>query len=101
MHNRRQRSISNQLTPVPIGPCPTSIATDRLLTDARQAAADFLGCTTEEVVFGANTTTINFLLAHAFARTLEPGDEIVVTELDHDANVAPWLLIAADHGLAV
>lgn len=83
------------------GPFLTSIATDRLLRDARRAAADFLGCTAEEVVFGANTTTINFLLAHALARTLDPGDEIVVTELDHDANVAPWLLIAADHGLAV
>ena len=53
------------------------------------------------MVFGANTTTINFLLAHALARTLEPGDEIIVTELDHDANVAPWLLVAADHRLAV
>jgi cysteine desulfurase family protein (TIGR01976 family) len=52
-------------------------------------------------VFGANTTTINFLLAHALARTLEPGDEIVVTELDHDANVAPWLLVARDHDLTV
>jgi selenocysteine lyase/cysteine desulfurase len=83
------------------GPFLTSVATDRLLHDARWAAADFLGCAAEEVVFGANTTTINFLLAHALARTLEPGDEIVVTELDHDANVAPWLLIAAGHGLAV
>ena len=46
-------------------------------------------------------TTLNFLLAHAVARTLEPGDEIVVTQLDHDANVSPWLLVAADHGLVV
>ncbi|MBV8218344.1 MAG: aminotransferase class V-fold PLP-dependent enzyme, partial [Solirubrobacterales bacterium] len=83
------------------GPFATSVATDRLLHDARLAAADFLGCTAEEVVFGANTTTINFLLAHALARTLKPGDEIIVTELDHDANVAPWLLVAADHGLTV
>jgi hypothetical protein len=72
-------------------PFATSVATDRLLNDARLAAADFLGCTAEEVVFGANTTTLNFLLAHALARTLKPGDEIIVTELDHDANVAPWL----------
>ena len=50
-------------------------------------------------MFGANTTTINFLLAHAVARTLEPGDEVIVTELDHDANVSPWLLVAADRGL--
>jgi cysteine desulfurase family protein (TIGR01976 family) len=83
------------------GPFVTSQATHALLHDAREAAADFLGCTVEEVVFGANTTTINFLLAHAVARTLEAGDEIVVTELDHDANVSPWLLVAADHGLTV
>jgi cysteine desulfurase family protein (TIGR01976 family) len=83
------------------GPFLTSVATDQLLYDARLAAADFLGCTIEEVVFGANTTTINFLLVHALARTLEPGDELIVTELDHDANVAPWLLVAADHGLTV
>jgi cysteine desulfurase family protein (TIGR01976 family) len=83
------------------GPFVTSEATDRLIADARAAAADFLGATAEEVVFGANTTTINFLLAHAVARTLSPDDEILVTELDHDANVSPWLLVAADHGLAV
>lgn len=83
------------------GPFASSAATDRLIHDARETAADFLGVTAEEVVFGANTTTINFLLAHAVARTLSPGDEIVVTELDHDANVSPWLLVAADHGLLV
>jgi cysteine desulfurase family protein (TIGR01976 family) len=83
------------------GPFATSEATDQLLHDAHVAAADFLGCTADEVVFGANTTTINFLLVHALARTLSSGDEIVVTELDHDANVAPWLLVAADHGLVV
>jgi selenocysteine lyase/cysteine desulfurase len=83
------------------GPFVTSVATDQLLHDARLAAADFLGCTAEEVVFGANTTTINFLLAHALARTLHPGDEIIVTELDHDANVAPRLCVADDHDLAI
>ena len=83
------------------GPFATSQATEQLLHDARLAAADFLGCAVDEVVFGANTTTINFLLAHALARTLEPGDELVVTELDHDANVSPWLLVAADHGLVI
>jgi cysteine desulfurase family protein (TIGR01976 family) len=83
------------------GPFATSVATDQLLHDAREAAADFLGCTAEEVVFGPNTTTINFLLAHALARTLAPGDEVVVTELDHDANVSPWLLLAGDHDLVV
>jgi cysteine desulfurase family protein (TIGR01976 family) len=83
------------------GPFLTSAATDALLLDAHLAAADFLGCTEEEVVFGANTTTINFLLAHALARTLNPGDEIIVTEIDHDANVSPWLLIAGDRDLTV
>jgi len=83
------------------GPFVTSVATEELVDEAHLAAADFLGCTAEEVVFGANTTTINFLLAHAVARTLEPGDEIIVTELDHDANVSPWLLVAADRGLTV
>jgi len=83
------------------GPFVTSVASEQLVHDARAAAADFLGATEEEVVFGANTTTINFLLAHAAARTLEPGDEIIVTELDHDANVSPWLLVAGDRGLTV
>jgi cysteine desulfurase family protein (TIGR01976 family) len=83
------------------GPFETSRATGQLLHDARLAAADFLGCTVDEVVFGANTTTINFQLAHSLARTLKPDDEIVVTELDHDANVSPWLLVAKDHGLVV
>ena len=83
------------------GPFETSVASEQLVHDAHLAAADFLGATEEEVVFGANTTTINFLLAHAVARTLEPGDEIIVTELDHDANVSPWLLVAGDRGLTV
>ncbi|HXO08979.1 MAG TPA: cysteine desulfurase-like protein [Solirubrobacteraceae bacterium] len=83
------------------GPFVTSAETDKLIADSRTVAADFLGCCTEEVVFGANTTTINFLLAHALGRTLAPGDEIIVTELDHDANVAPWLLVAGDRDLVV
>ena len=79
----------------------TSIESDLVLTRARAAAADFTGSEPEEIAFGANMTTLNFLLAHAVARTLEPGDEIVVTDLDHDANVAPWLLVAIDHDLVV
>jgi cysteine desulfurase family protein (TIGR01976 family) len=67
----------------------------------RAAAADFTGGEPEGIAFGANMTTLNFQLAHAAARTLEPGDEIVVTALDHDANVSPWLLVAEDHGLVV
>jgi cysteine desulfurase family protein (TIGR01976 family) len=83
------------------GAFPTSAACDDVMTRGRQAAADFTGGEPEGIAFGANMTTLNFLLAHAVARTLEPGDEIVVTRLDHDANVSPWLLVAADHDLVV
>jgi cysteine desulfurase family protein (TIGR01976 family) len=79
----------------------TSRETIALLAAARGAAARLTGSTPDEVAFGANMTTLNFLLAHAVARTLAPGDEIVVTELDHDANVAPWVAVAADHDLVV
>ena len=63
-----------------------TIETDHLLADARDALADFLGCDWDEVVFGANTTTLNFLLAHGLARDLSEGDEVVITEIDHEAN---------------
>ena len=79
----------------------TSAAADDVMARGRAAAADFTGGDPEGIAFGANMTTLNFLLAHAVARTLEPGDEIVVTQLDHDANVSPWLLVAADHDLVV
>jgi cysteine desulfurase family protein (TIGR01976 family) len=83
------------------GAFPTSAASDEIMAGARAAAADFTGATPEGIAFGANMTTLNFQLAHAVARTLEPGDEIVVTQLDHDANVSPWLLVARDHDLVV
>jgi cysteine desulfurase family protein (TIGR01976 family) len=83
------------------GAFATSAAADLVMERGRRAAADFTGGEPEGIAFGANMTTLNFLLAHAVARTLEPGDEIVVTQLDHDANVSPWLLIAADHQLVV
>ncbi len=79
----------------------TSQETTVLVDATRDAAADFLGCKPEETIFGPNMTTINFNLVHSFCRTLEPGDEIVVTGLDHDANVSPWLVCAKDHGLVV
>jgi cysteine desulfurase family protein (TIGR01976 family) len=79
----------------------TSRASNEVLERARAAAADFTGGEPEGIAFGANMTTLNFQLAHAVARTLEPGDEIVVTALDHDANVSPWLLLAGDHELVV
>lgn len=83
------------------GPFVTSEESVAVVEDARRAAADFTGSRPEEIAFGPNMTTLNFLLAHAVARTLEPGDEIVVTQLDHDANVSPWLRIATDHELTV
>jgi cysteine desulfurase family protein (TIGR01976 family) len=79
----------------------TSRESDAVMERGRAAAADFMGGEPEGIAFGANMTTLNFQLAHAVARTLEPGDEIVVTALDHDANVSPWLLVAEDHGLVV
>jgi cysteine desulfurase family protein (TIGR01976 family) len=83
------------------GAFPTSAASDEVMERGRAAAADFTGAEPEGIAFGANMTTLNFLLAHAVARTLSPGDEIVVTALDHDANVSPWLLVAEDHDLVV
>ena len=78
-----------------------SRASDGVIEAGREAIADFVGGHPDEIAFGANMTTLNFLLAHAVARTLEPGDEIVTTWLDHDANVSPWLLVAQDRGLVV
>jgi cysteine desulfurase family protein (TIGR01976 family) len=74
---------------------------DLLVGEARQAAAGFLGCGAEEVVFGANMTTLNFALSRSLGRELSAGDEIVVTRLDHDGNVAPWLELAQDLDLVV
>src|SRR5712664_1033557 len=68
----------------------TSRRTDEMIRSARAAMADFFNCGSNEVVFGQNMTTITFALARAIGRELKPGDEIVVTTLDHDANVAPW-----------
>jgi cysteine desulfurase family protein (TIGR01976 family) len=72
------------------GAFATSARTDTLVTNARRAIADFLGCNSDEVVFGANMTTLTFALSRAIGRQLQPGDEIVVTQLDHDSNVSPW-----------
>jgi cysteine desulfurase family protein (TIGR01976 family) len=68
----------------------TSRRSDETIRSARAAMADFFNCNSNEVVFGQNMTTITFALARAIGRELKPGDEIVVTTLDHDANVAPW-----------
>jgi cysteine desulfurase family protein (TIGR01976 family) len=83
------------------GPFATSRATEALVADARPAAASFLGCAPEETSFGANMTTLNFALSRALGRELRSGDEIIVTKLDHDGNVAPWLELARDLDLVV
>jgi cysteine desulfurase family protein (TIGR01976 family) len=80
----------------------TSRESDRILENARQAIADFINApSADEVVFGANMTTLTFHLSRAIARTLRAGDEILVTRLDHDANVTPWVLAARDAGATV
>jgi cysteine desulfurase family protein (TIGR01976 family) len=83
------------------GAFETSRRTDAVLADARLAAAELLACTADEVVFGANMTTLNFALSRAVARTYRAQDEILVTRLDHDANVSPWLELARDRDLVV
>src|ERR671917_2107782 len=83
------------------GPFPTSVETEEILRDARQAAADLLGARPDEVAFGANMTTLTFAVSRALARTWDKNSEVVVTELDHRANVDPWLLAAAERGATV
>ena len=80
---------------------PTSAETDAMLDDARAVFADFFNATPADVSFGNNMTTIAFHLARGIARGWKAGDEIVVTELDHHANVAPWRAIAREQGLTV
>lgn len=80
---------------------PTSRETDAVVAEARQAFADFLSCAAEEIVFGANMTTLTLHVSRALARQLGPGDEIVVTELDHQANVDPWREATRDVGAGV
>jgi len=81
---------------------PTSMESDLMLAEAHQALADLLGVAdSAEVAFGANMTSLTFALARSLARTWSPGDEIVVTRLDHDANVSPWVLAAEDAGVTV
>ena len=83
------------------GPYGTSIRTEALIEQAHETAARFLGCDDETIAFGANMTTLNFALTRTVAREFRAGDEIVVTGLDHDANVSPWLELAHDLGLVV
>jgi cysteine desulfurase family protein (TIGR01976 family) len=84
------------------GPFTTSRESDALLDAAHAACADFVNASSpREVVFGANMTSLTFQVSRALARTWEPGDAVVVTRLDHDANVRPWVLAARDAGAEV
>ena len=80
---------------------PTSRETDAMIDGARRAMADFLGADPSEVAFGANMTTLTFHLARGLGRGWGAGDEVVVTELDHHANVAPWRALERDRGVSV
>ena len=84
------------------GAFKTSRESDAIVDAARAAVADFLGAARpEEIIFGQNMTSLTLHISRSLARTLLPGDEIVVTRLDHDANIAPWLLVAEDRGCTV
>jgi cysteine desulfurase family protein (TIGR01976 family) len=83
------------------GPFETSKRSDDVVRAAHETAGLFLGCSPAEVGFGANMTSLNFALSRALGRELRSGDEVVVTRLDHDANVAPWLELARDRDLVV
>ncbi|HLR04720.1 MAG TPA: aminotransferase class V-fold PLP-dependent enzyme [Pyrinomonadaceae bacterium] len=78
---------------------PTSHETDAIIESARHAFADFLNASANEIVFGPNTTTMIYHLSRALGRTLGPGDEIVITELEHHANVAPWQALVVERGV--
>ncbi len=82
-------------------PYATSERTDELVALAHEKAATFMGCDPGEVAFGPSMTSLNFLLTRALARELRAGDEVVVTALDHDANVSPWLQLQEDVGIVV
>jgi cysteine desulfurase family protein (TIGR01976 family) len=80
----------------------TSRESDALLATAHRAVADFLGVDSpESTIFGANMTSLTFALSRALARTWQPADEVIVTRLDHDANISPWVLAARDAGATV
>ncbi len=84
------------------GAFKTSVESDAILHEAHAAMADFLGAASpDEIVFGANMTTLTFAVSRALGKLLSPGDEIVVTRLDHDADISPWLLLAEDTGAMI
>jgi cysteine desulfurase family protein (TIGR01976 family) len=83
------------------GAYATSRHTDAMIAEARAAMADFLHCGPDEVAFGPNMTTLTYAMSRAIGRELKQGDEILLTRLDHDANVSPWMAMAEDRGVIV
>ncbi|WP_170008269.1 cysteine desulfurase-like protein [Bacillus fonticola] len=83
------------------GSFPSSRETEQIIADSKQAVADFLGAHPQEVAFGANMTTLALAISRALGQSWGEGGEIVLSEIDHRANVDPWLLMARDHGLTV
>ncbi len=83
------------------GAFPTSEESDAILAEAHGAAADFVGARPDEIAFGQNMTSLTFAVSRAIGRTLRAGDEVVVTRLDHDANIAPWLALEEERGVVV
>ncbi|HEV2503507.1 MAG TPA: cysteine desulfurase-like protein [Mesorhizobium sp.] len=80
----------------------TTLAAQKVVDDAHAAMADFLGAeTAEEIIIGANMTTLTYHLSRTLGRDFAPGDEIIVTRMDHEGNVSPWLQLAEDRGLVV
>jgi cysteine desulfurase family protein (TIGR01976 family) len=83
------------------GAFATSERSDAVLAEARRAVADFLNAAPDEIVFGANMTSVTFAFSRGLGQQLHPGDEIVTTVLDHDANIAPWLALERERGVVV
>ena len=88
------------------GMFPTTIAAERVIDDGHQAMADFLGCDSDEVIIGPNMTSLTYHFSRMIGNRLDgqglkPGDEIIVTQMDHEGNVSPWLQLAEDLGLTI
>ena len=82
------------------GAYATSRNTDAMIAEARSAMADFFNCDPDEVVFGPNMTTLTYAISRSIGRELHPGDEILLTHLDHDANISPWRALE-EHGVTI
>src|SRR5438445_11101145 len=82
-------------------PYETGHRVEQILNGARSDAGRFLGCSSDDVIFGTNMTTLDFMLSRTASRDWKEGDRILVTRLDHDGGVAPWIELAADRGFDV